>query len=59
MISVFEMLKPNSYLLDKLVKKERLNTLVVNLYPNNEGFSLMLRGKGGSESETIRLPYEV
>ncbi|ELT94045.1 hypothetical protein CAPTEDRAFT_173432 [Capitella teleta] len=52
------MLKPNSYLLDKLVKKERMNTLVVNLYPGNEGFSLMLRGKGGSESETIRLPYE-
>uniref|UniRef100_A0A8C0LAQ3 SPT20 homolog, SAGA complex component n=2 Tax=Canis lupus dingo TaxID=286419 RepID=A0A8C0LAQ3_CANLU len=38
--------------------QETLSCLVVNLYPGNEGYSLMLRGKNGSDSETIRLPYE-
>ena len=45
-------------LLEKLVMQETLSCLVVNLYPGNEGYSLMLRGKNGSDSETIRLPYE-
>lgn len=45
-------------LLEKLVSQESLSCLVVNLYPGNEGYSLMLRGKNGSDSETIRLPYE-
>ncbi|XP_061495097.1 transcription factor SPT20 homolog isoform X8 [Rhineura floridana] len=45
-------------LLEKLVMQETLSCLVVNLYPGSEGYSLMLRGKNGSDSETIRLPYE-
>ncbi|XP_048358516.1 transcription factor SPT20 homolog isoform X6 [Sphaerodactylus townsendi] len=45
-------------LLEKLVMQEALSCLVVNLYPGNEGYSLMLRGKNGSDSETIRLSYE-
>lgn len=35
-------------LLEKLVMQETLSCLVVNLYPGNEGYSLMLRGKNGS-----------
>ena len=48
-----------SNLLAQLVRRDHLNTLVVNLYPGNEGYSLMLRGRNGFDSETIRLPYEV
>ncbi|XP_060765679.1 transcription factor SPT20 homolog isoform X2 [Neoarius graeffei] len=51
-------LRRNVNLLEKLVSQESLSCLVVNLYPGNEGYSLMLRGKNGSDSETIRLPYE-
>ncbi|XP_062869648.1 transcription factor SPT20 homolog isoform X2 [Trichomycterus rosablanca] len=51
-------LRRNVNLLEKLVSQEALSCLVVNLYPGNEGYSLMLRGKNGSDSETIRLPYE-
>ncbi|NXK33362.1 SP20H factor, partial [Piprites chloris] len=51
-------LRQNVNLLEKLVMQETLSCLVVNLYPGNEGYSLMLRGKNGSDSETIRLPYE-
>ncbi|KAF3705771.1 Transcription factor SPT20 -like protein [Channa argus] len=51
-------LRRNVNLLEKLVSKESVSCLVVNLYPGNEGYSLMLRGKNGSDSETIRLPYE-
>ncbi|XP_048197444.1 transcription factor SPT20 homolog isoform X11 [Perognathus longimembris pacificus] len=51
-------LRRNVNLLEKLVIQETLSCLVVNLYPGNEGYSLMLRGKNGSDSETIRLPYE-
>ncbi|XP_072900015.1 transcription factor SPT20 homolog isoform X8 [Hemitrygon akajei] len=51
-------LRRNVNLLEKLVMQERVSCLVVNLYPGNEGYSLMLRGKNGSDSETIRLPYE-
>lgn len=47
-----------SNLLLKLVAKEKLNCLVLNLYPGNEGYSLMLRSRTGVETETIRLPYE-
>ncbi|XP_053312316.1 transcription factor SPT20 homolog [Spea bombifrons] len=53
-----KMLRRNVNLLEKLVMQETLSCLVVNLYPGNEGYSLMLRGKNGSDSETIRLPYE-
>ncbi|XP_018103974.1 SPT20 homolog, SAGA complex component S homeolog isoform X4 [Xenopus laevis] len=51
-------LRRNVNLLEKLVMQETLSCLVVNLYPGNEGYSLMLRGKNGSDSETIHLPYE-
>ncbi|XP_035289472.1 transcription factor SPT20 homolog isoform X2 [Anguilla anguilla] len=51
-------LRRNVNLLEKLVSQEAVSCLVVNLYPGNEGYSLMLRGKNGSDSETIRLPYE-
>ncbi|XP_058526832.1 transcription factor SPT20 homolog isoform X10 [Ochotona princeps] len=51
-------IRRNVNLLEKLVMQESLSCLVVNLYPGNEGYSLMLRGKNGSDSETIRLPYE-
>ncbi|XP_043995955.1 transcription factor SPT20 homolog isoform X11 [Gambusia affinis] len=54
-------LRRNVNLLEKLVSQESVSCLVVNLYPGNEGYSLMLRGKNGSgknNSETIRLPYE-
>ncbi|XP_018103162.1 transcription factor SPT20 homolog isoform X3 [Xenopus laevis] len=51
-------LRRNVNLLEKLVMQESLSCLVVNLYPGNEGYSLVLRGKNGSDSETIRLPYE-
>lgn len=47
-----------THLLAKLVKRDRLNCLVLNLYPANEGYSLMLKGRNGMESETIKLPYE-
>ncbi|XP_054611879.1 transcription factor SPT20 homolog isoform X3 [Dunckerocampus dactyliophorus] len=51
-------LRRNVNLLEKLVSQDSVSCLVVNLYPGNEGYSLMLRGKNGSDSETIRLPYE-
>eukprot|EP00063_Salmo_salar_P048778 XP_014023613.1 PREDICTED: transcription factor SPT20 homolog isoform X3 [Salmo salar] len=51
-------LRRNVNLLEKLVSQDSVSCLVVNLYPGNQGFSLMLRGKNGSDSETIRLPYE-
>ncbi|XP_056322300.1 transcription factor SPT20 homolog isoform X2 [Danio aesculapii] len=51
-------LRRNVNLLQKLVSQESVSCLVVNLYPGNEGYSLMLRGKNGSDSETIRLRYE-
>uniref|UniRef100_A0A673XX32 SPT20 homolog, SAGA complex component n=1 Tax=Salmo trutta TaxID=8032 RepID=A0A673XX32_SALTR len=51
-------LRRNVNLLEKLVSQDSVSCLVVNLYPGNQGYSLMLRGKNGSDSETIRLPYE-
>ena len=48
-ISVFlKNLRRNVNLLEKLVVQESVSCLVVNLYPGNEGYSLMLRGKNGS-----------
>lgn len=41
-------LRRNVNLLEKLVSQEAVSCLVVNLYPGNEGYSLMLRGKNGS-----------
>ncbi|XP_064134474.1 transcription factor SPT20 homolog [Loxodonta africana] len=51
-------LRTNVNLLEKLVMRESLSCLVVNLYPGNEGYSLMLSREDGPESETIHLPYE-
>ncbi|XP_059943630.1 transcription factor SPT20 homolog [Mesoplodon densirostris] len=48
----------NVNLLEKLLRRESLPCLVVNLYPGKEGYSLMLKGENGSSEETIRLPYE-
>lgn len=66
-------LKRGSRLLEKLVQRDNLNTLIVNLYPGNKGYSLSLRLQGkvpaalgnqagrsqGSEPviETMRWPY--
>lgn len=47
------------YILAKVVKEDNLSVLIVNLYAGNEGYSLMLRKKDGSEVETVKLPYEV
>uniref|UniRef100_A0A673LWB4 Spt20-like SEP domain-containing protein n=1 Tax=Sinocyclocheilus rhinocerous TaxID=307959 RepID=A0A673LWB4_9TELE len=55
---VLKKLRRNVNLLEKLASQESVSCLVVNLYPGNEGYSLMLRGKNGSDSETIRLRYE-
>ncbi|ESO88478.1 hypothetical protein LOTGIDRAFT_126056 [Lottia gigantea] len=51
-------LDTSTYLLAKLVKRDKLNCLVLNLYPANEGHSLMLKARNGIETETIKLPYE-
>ena len=48
-----------SYLLEKIIKEDGLNTLIVNLYPGHEGYSLMLNDNIGKEVETVKLPYEV
>ncbi|XP_004411899.1 PREDICTED: transcription factor SPT20 homolog [Odobenus rosmarus divergens] len=53
-----EELRSNTNLLEKLVRRESLPCLVINLHPGEEGYSLMLEGKHGAYSETIRLPYE-
>ncbi|WAQ99310.1 SP20H-like protein [Mya arenaria] len=52
-------LQCNTHLLRKLVRREKLNCLILNLYPGNEGYSLMLRSKAGIETETCKLPYEL
>lgn len=49
----------SSNLLSKLVRRDKLNCLVLKLYPGNEGYSILLRGRGGLELETLKLPYEV
>uniref|UniRef100_A0AC11CGL9 Uncharacterized protein n=1 Tax=Ovis aries TaxID=9940 RepID=A0AC11CGL9_SHEEP len=55
---VTEGLRSNVNLLEKLLRRESLPCLVINLYPGNKGYSLMLKGKNGSYSESIPLPYE-
>ncbi|XP_033270983.2 transcription factor SPT20 homolog [Orcinus orca] len=55
---VTEELTSNVNLLEKLLRRESLPCLVVNLYPGKEGYSLMLKGENGSSSEIMRLPYE-
>ncbi|XP_023058359.1 transcription factor SPT20 homolog-like 1 [Piliocolobus tephrosceles] len=51
-------LRSNVNLLEKLVRRESLPCLLVNLYPGNQGYSVMLQRKDGSLAETIRLPYD-
>ena len=46
-------------LLQKIVKEDDLDVLIVNLYPGSDGYSLMLKKKDGSDVETYKLPYEV
>ena len=53
-----EELRSNVNLLEKLLRRESLPCLVINLYPGKQGYSLMLKGKHGSYSESIPLPYE-
>uniref|UniRef100_A0A8C6FHW1 Spt20-like SEP domain-containing protein n=1 Tax=Moschus moschiferus TaxID=68415 RepID=A0A8C6FHW1_MOSMO len=55
---VTEELRSNVNLLEKLLRRESLPCLVINLYPGKQGYSLMLKGENGSFSESIRLPYE-
>uniref|UniRef100_A0A8C6D1P0 Spt20-like SEP domain-containing protein n=1 Tax=Moschus moschiferus TaxID=68415 RepID=A0A8C6D1P0_MOSMO len=55
---VADELRSNVNLLEKLLRRESLPYLVVNLYPGKQGNSLMLKGENGSFSESIRLPYE-
>ena len=53
---------PGSKLLEKLVRRDELNTMVVNLYPGDEGFTLALRSSTGDPDdlvESFHLPYEV
>uniref|UniRef100_A0A2K5HAY0 Spt20-like SEP domain-containing protein n=1 Tax=Colobus angolensis palliatus TaxID=336983 RepID=A0A2K5HAY0_COLAP len=51
-------LRSNVNLLEKLVRRESLPCLLVNLYPGDQGYSVMLQRKDGSFAETIRLPYD-
>uniref|UniRef100_A0A096NCH1 Spt20-like SEP domain-containing protein n=1 Tax=Papio anubis TaxID=9555 RepID=A0A096NCH1_PAPAN len=51
-------LRSNVNLLEKLVRRESLPCLLVNLYPGNQGYSVMLQKKDGSFAETIPLPYD-
>ncbi|XP_020737252.2 transcription factor SPT20 homolog [Odocoileus virginianus] len=55
---VAEELRSNVNLLEKLLRRESLPCLVVNLYPGKQGYSLMLKGENGSFIESIRLHYE-
>ncbi|XP_021526133.2 transcription factor SPT20 homolog-like 1 isoform X1 [Aotus nancymaae] len=51
-------LRSNVNLLEKLVRRDSLPCLVVNLYPGNQGYSVMLQRNDGSFAETVRLPYD-
>ena len=50
-------LNRSSNLIEKLVKNDNLNTLVLNLYPGNDGYSLTIFGY--PKIETDCLCYEV
>ena len=45
---VTEELRSNVNLLEKLLRRESLPCLVINLYPGKQGYSLMLEGENGS-----------
>ena len=36
-------LKKTSFLLEKLVLRDNLNTIIINLYPGNKGYSLAFK----------------
>lgn len=42
-------LKTSSYLLEKLLATYNLNTLIINLYPGNKGYSLSLKINGNTQ----------
>ncbi|XP_041503778.1 transcription factor SPT20 homolog [Microtus oregoni] len=52
-----EGLRSNVNLLEKLMKREPLPCLVVSLYPENQGYSLMLKDKDGVLIEPYPGPY--
>ncbi|XP_032745262.1 transcription factor SPT20 homolog [Rattus rattus] len=52
-----EGLRSNVNLLEKLLRREALPCLVVNLYPENQGYSLMLKDKEGVLIEPFPVPY--
>ncbi|XP_013134651.1 PREDICTED: transcription factor SPT20 homolog [Papilio polytes] len=70
----YQGLKITSYLLEKLLATYNLNTLIINLYPGNKGYSLSLKVNGNTQYiqppdanisnqeetliETPRWPYE-
>lgn len=53
-----ECISSGSYLLQKIVESEKLNCLVVNLYSVEEGYSITVKIRGGSDAETSLLSYE-
>ncbi|XP_054570922.1 transcription factor SPT20 homolog [Eptesicus fuscus] len=55
---VTEELTRNVHLLEKLVKRESLPCLVVNLLPGEKEYSLVLRVETKVYSEMVLLPYE-
>ncbi|XP_049622819.1 transcription factor SPT20 homolog [Suncus etruscus] len=51
-------LKSNVNLLEKLVSGESFPCLVVNLFPGQQGYSMMLKDKNDIYSDTFRLCYD-
>lgn len=45
----YQGLKTTSYLLEKLLARVNLNTLIINLYPGNKGYSISLRVNGNMQ----------
>ncbi|XP_032512181.2 transcription factor SPT20 homolog [Danaus plexippus] len=46
----YQGLKTTSYLLEKLLATYNLNTLIINLYPGNKGYSLSLKINGTAQN---------
>lgn len=56
--SLFQLnLSPSSFLLDKLVTRERLHTLIINLYPGNKGYSLAFRPATSTPTSTVTVNH--
>lgn len=45
-------LRNTSFLLEKLILRDNLNTLILNLYPGNKGYSLAFRNQSNDIIET-------